>query len=83
MLYFFATGERPFGTPQGRQIRQRLWRDPVPPRVLNPDVPPWLQETILRCLEVDPDARHATAAQLAMDLEHPSEADEAWRAHGA
>jgi eukaryotic-like serine/threonine-protein kinase len=73
MLYFFATGERPFGTPQGRRIRQRLWRDPVPPRALNPDVPPWLQEIILRCLEVDPDARHATAAQLAMDLEHPEQ----------
>jgi eukaryotic-like serine/threonine-protein kinase len=73
MLYFFATGERPFGNPQGRRIRQRLWRDPVPPRALNPNVPPWLQEIILRCLEVEPDARHATAAQLALDLEHPEQ----------
>lgn len=71
MLYFFASGKRPFGTPHGRRIRDRLWRDPVPPRALNPAVPPWLQEVILRCLEVDPDLRYATAAQLAMDLEHP------------
>jgi nucleotide-binding universal stress UspA family protein len=28
---------------------------------------------ILRCLEVEPDARHATAAQLAHDLQHPEQ----------
>jgi serine/threonine protein kinase len=44
MLYFFVTGERPFGTPRGGQIRRRLWRDPVPPRALKSDCPPWLQE---------------------------------------
>ncbi|WP_243369854.1 serine/threonine protein kinase [Microvirga solisilvae] len=73
MLYFFVTGERPFGTPKGGQIRRRLWRDPVPPRALNPECPPWLQEIILRCLEVDPNDRYATAAQLALDLEHPEQ----------
>lgn len=73
MLYFFVAGERPFGTPRGGQIRRRLWRDPVPPRSKNPDCPPWLQEVILRCLEVDPADRYATAAQLALDLENPDQ----------
>ncbi|MGF9756119.1 bifunctional serine/threonine-protein kinase/universal stress protein [Microvirga sp. 0TCS3.31] len=73
MLYFFVTGERPFGTPRGGQIRRRLWRDPVPPRALRPDCPPWLQEIILRCLEVDPQDRYATAAQLALDLDNPEQ----------
>jgi nucleotide-binding universal stress UspA family protein len=73
MLYFFVTGERPFGTPKGGQIRRRLWQRPVPPRVKNPDCPPWLQEVILRCLEVNPEDRYATAAQLALDLEHPDQ----------
>src|SRR5215471_18407459 len=69
ILYFLATGERPFGEPQrADNWRRRLWRDPVPPRARNPAVPTWLQETILRCLEVDPEARYATAAQLAFDL---------------
>src|SRR5262249_44836077 len=45
--------------------RRRLWRDPIPPRARNADVPPWLQEIILHCLEVDPDKRYATAAQIA------------------
>jgi nucleotide-binding universal stress UspA family protein len=34
-------------------------------------VPPWLQEIILRCLEVDPDARPPTAAELAFALRNP------------
>jgi eukaryotic-like serine/threonine-protein kinase len=72
ILYFLATGERPFGEPQtAGEWRHRLWRDPQPPRYWNKDFPPWLQEVILRCLEVDPNARYASAAQLAFDLEHP------------
>ena len=74
ILYFLATGERPFGEPQrADNWRQRLWRDPVPPRVRNPAIPPWLQEVILRCLEVDPEGRYATAAQVAFDLQHPDQ----------
>ena len=72
ILYFLATGERPFGEPQSaREWRRRLWRDPVPPRAWNANVPPWLQEIILRCLEVDPNARPATAAELAFALRNP------------
>jgi nucleotide-binding universal stress UspA family protein len=74
ILYFFATGERPFGEPKGvREWRRRLYHDPAPPRALRPDCPPWLQEIILRCLEIDPGQRHATAAQLAFDLQHPQQ----------
>ena len=39
MLYFFVTGERPFGNPRGGQIRRRLWRVPVPPRALQARLP--------------------------------------------
>ena len=74
MLYFFATGERPFGDPQtARAWRRRLYRDPVPPRARRPDCPAWLQEIILRCLEIEPARRHATAAQLAFDLQQPAQ----------
>lgn len=73
-LYHLATGERPFGNPTSPAgLRRRLYRDPVPPRALRPDIPRWLQELILRCLEVDPDARRATAAQLSHDLQHPEQ----------
>ncbi|WP_211873182.1 serine/threonine protein kinase [Plastoroseomonas arctica] len=74
LLYFFATGTRPFGDPQKLSgLKRRLWRDPPPPRALNPDVPKPLQETILRCLEVDPERRHPSAAQLAFDLRNPDQ----------
>ncbi|MCZ7654193.1 MAG: hypothetical protein M5R42_07765 [Rhodocyclaceae bacterium] len=42
-------------------------------RALRLDLPGWLQEVILRCLEVRPEARYATAAQLAHDLAHPEQ----------
>jgi nucleotide-binding universal stress UspA family protein len=74
LLYHLATGARPFGNPDSvRGLRQRLYREPVPPRALRPDCPPWLQEVILRCLEVDPGRRPQTAAQLAFDLAHPDD----------
>lgn len=74
VMYHLATGELPFGDPQRLAgLRRRLWRDPVPPRRLRADIPPWLQEAILRCLSVDPAARHPTAAQLAFDLTHPDQ----------
>jgi nucleotide-binding universal stress UspA family protein len=74
LLYHFATKVRPFGYPHSRhQLRKRLWRDPVPPRKLRPDIPPWLQEIILRCLEPDPRDRYPTAAQLLFDLQHPDQ----------
>jgi nucleotide-binding universal stress UspA family protein len=82
ILYFLATGERPFGEPErAENWRRRLWRDPVPPRGRVATVPAWLQEIILRCLEVKPDARYATAAQLAFDLQHPDQVTLSARAH--
>ncbi len=74
LLYFFSTGVRPFGESESlRGMRKRLWRDPVPPRRLRPDYPPWLQEIVLRCLEIEPGYRYPTAAQLAFDLTHQNE----------
>ena len=74
LMYFFATGVRPFGDPQKlRGLKQRLWRDPVPPRKLNPAIPPWFQEVVLRCLEVKAGRRYPNAAQLAHDLRHPDQ----------
>lgn len=49
LLYELATGAQPFGQPEtAAGMRDRLWRQPTPPRALNPLVPPWLQEIILR-----------------------------------
>jgi serine/threonine protein kinase len=74
LLYEMATGRAPFGMPSKmKQLKKRLWLDPVPPRFLRPDLPEWLQEIILRALEVDPERRYQTAAQLRFDLQHPGQ----------
>ena len=74
LLYHLTTGERPFGAPTSvRGLRQRLYRDPVPPRALRADCPPWLQEVILSCLEVQPSRRCQSGAQLSFNLQHPDQ----------
>jgi nucleotide-binding universal stress UspA family protein len=72
LLYAMATGEKPFGEPQTiAGMRDRLWRTPAPPRSLRNDIPPWLQEIVLRCLEPASEARYQSAAHVALDLRHP------------
>ena len=74
ILYEMATGEAPFGEPlSAAGQKRRLYRAPTPPRTLKPGVPRWLQEVILRCLEVDPARRYASAGQLLLDLKNPDQ----------
>ena len=81
IAYQLATGKLPYGAPSTRSaMRRRLYIDPLPPCSLAPALPPWLQEVILRCLEIRPEARYATAAQLAHDLAHPQQVPHSERA---
>ena len=74
MLYELATGELPFGAPTTRGgMRQRLWMAPAPPRKHRKDLPRWLQEVILRCLEPEASNRYPSAAHLAFDLANPDQ----------
>lgn len=74
LLYELATGIQPFGAPTTfAGMRDRLWRAPPPPRSVDAQMPPWLQEVILRCLEPLADARYQSAAHLAFDLRHPDQ----------
>lgn len=71
ILYQLATLRLPFGEPTSiTGFRKRLYVDPVPPRAINTDIPPWLQEIILHCLEVHAEERYASAAQVSFDLAH-------------
>jgi len=74
ILYEMATGRLPFGTPQTMAgMRDRLWLDPVPPREHASEIPRWLQEIILRCLEPRADERYQSAAHVAFDLRNPEQ----------
>jgi nucleotide-binding universal stress UspA family protein len=72
ILYELVTGRLPFGNPVSSfGLRRRLYRDPIPPRVLVAGTPPWLQELVLWCLEPDPHHRPGSAVDLAAALERP------------
>jgi serine/threonine protein kinase len=74
VLYELTTGKLPFGNPVSRAgMRRRLYREPTPPRGVLPSTPLWLQEVILRCLEIDPDERYQSASQVAFALQHPEQ----------
>lgn len=74
VLYELTTGHLPFGAPLTLAgLRDRLWIDPPAPGVHVADVPPWLQEVILRCLETDAQQRYQSAAHVAFDLRNPQQ----------
>ena len=71
MLYEMLTGKTPFQGPNAFAImNDRLLNNPIPPREVNPEVSPELQEVIYRALERDPRKRYANAHEFAWDLEH-------------
>ncbi len=58
ILYEMATGKPPFANPDAMKILvDQVESMPIPPVELNPEIPLWLNELILKCLEKDPDAR--------------------------
>ncbi len=74
MLYEMLTGKVPFtGNNAFVIMNDRLLNNPIPPREIDPAIPPALQEIIYRALERDPRNRYATAREFAGDLEHPEQ----------
>ncbi len=71
MLYEMLTGKTPFTGPNPFAImNDRLMNNPMPPRELNGEISPELQETIYRAMEREPQNRYTTANEFAWDLEH-------------
>ena len=72
MLYEMLTGKAPFQGPNPFAImNDRLLNNPIPPREIDPNISPELQEIIYRALERDPKNRYANAHEMKIDLEHP------------
>jgi serine/threonine protein kinase len=71
MLYEMLTGKTPFQGPNPfATMNDRLMNNPIPPRELNPEISPELQEVIYRAMEREPQNRYSTANEFAWDLEH-------------
>jgi serine/threonine-protein kinase len=72
MFYEMLTGQPPFTGPSPLAImNERLIAEVPPPRKLNPEISPQLQEILMRAMERDPRHRYATAHEMAWELEHP------------
>jgi serine/threonine-protein kinase len=84
MLYELVTGTVPFtGANPFAVMNDRLLNQPKPPRQLNPEVTPQLQEIIYRALEREPKNRYASAREMAHDLEHQEQVGVAERPEAA
>ena len=71
MFYEMLAGETPFNGPDAVVILNAKTRSaPTPPREIAPEIPPALEEIVLRALEREPINRYHQARELAWDLEH-------------
>jgi len=81
MFYEMLTGKVPFQGPNAFAImNDRLLNNPMPPREVDPTIPPEMQEIVYRAMERDPKNRYATAREFAWDLDHQKEVGVADRA---
>lgn len=70
VLYQWLTRRFPFeGDAATEIISKILTNEPIPPRLLNPEIPPELEAVILKALAKEPSQRYQTAAELQVALE--------------
>ncbi len=70
VMYEMLTGRTPFdGDTPVAVAMQHIQDAPIPPSQLNPNIPPALEEIILRCLEKIPEMRYRDGTLLARALE--------------
>jgi serine/threonine protein kinase len=66
VLYRLSTGYRPFqGNSTATVCYKLLRQDPLPPSALNSDLPPELDEFLVRAMAKDPDRRFQTGNEMA------------------
>jgi len=76
VMYEMLTGRPPFdGDTPVAVAMQHIQDIPTPPSYLNPNIPPALEEIIMRCLEKEPERRFRDGSTLARALELLGEAE--------
>jgi serine/threonine-protein kinase len=83
VAYSLLTGRPPFDAATATEVMNAQIRDPaVPPSRHRPDIPPDLEDVVLRCLAKDPDRRFQSAEELELVLSACASANE-WDARKA
>jgi serine/threonine protein kinase len=73
VVYEWLCGERPFEGSVSELIAQHLSMPPLPLHERMPEIPPEIEQVVLRALAKDPKARFASVADFAQALEQASQ----------
>jgi len=72
VLFEMLSGHAPFSSSSVMGMAMKHLKEPAPaPSLSRPDLPPWLDRVVLKCLEKEPSRRFANAASLAEELRLP------------
>lgn len=70
VLYECLTGEVPFkGDYEEAIMYSIINEEPVKPRLINPDIPEYLENIVLKCIEKDPDKRYPCCEEVIKDID--------------
>jgi tetratricopeptide (TPR) repeat protein/serine/threonine protein kinase len=70
ILYELLTGKSPYeATSSVAALLKRTRERAVPPVKLDPAIPKFINDIVVRCLEIDPQRRYASAQEIVQDLE--------------
>ncbi|MDI7252492.1 MAG: PASTA domain-containing protein, partial [Actinomycetota bacterium] len=69
VLYEMLTGRVPFDDPNPVTVAYRQVReDPIPPSVIDPEIPPALEAVVMKAMAKNPANRYQTAQEMKADL---------------
>ncbi len=69
VMYEMVTGAVPFRSEQLVLLLNAILKQPAPPPSrIRPEIPPWLDRLVLRCLEKDPEARPRSMEEVGVVL---------------
>jgi serine/threonine protein kinase len=70
LMYELLTGRPPFtGDSPVAIAYQHVRENPVPPSVVDPDIPSWADAIVLKAMAKDPGDRYQSAAEMRMDVQ--------------
>jgi tetratricopeptide (TPR) repeat protein/predicted Ser/Thr protein kinase len=70
IFYQLLTGKSPYeATTSLAALLKRTQERAVPPAKLDPTIPKYVNDIVVRCLEIDPQRRYGSAQEIAQDLE--------------